>query len=83
MEEKEKDARNNHSKKKRGCKGLPKNGTKTIITIVEKTKAVCITKDHEWYSAKSSICGSISSKLCATEVIVNAHLVKGLTTYKE
>ncbi len=82
MEREGKDAGKNHSKKRRGCKGLPKNGTKTATAIVERTRAVRITRDHERYSAESGLCGSSSSKLCATGVIVNAYLVKGLTTYR-
>jgi hypothetical protein len=70
-------------RKKGGAKDYQKNGTKIATTIVEKTRVVCITKDHEWYFAKSSLCGNISSKLCATKVIVNPYLVKGLTTCRE
>jgi hypothetical protein len=69
-------------KEEKGVQRIPKNGTKTATAIVERTRAVRITRDHERYSAESGLCGSSSSKLCATGVIVNAYLVKGLTTYK-
>jgi len=58
----------------------PKYGTKTATAIVERTRAVRIRIEHDRYSTESGLCGNSSSKLCATGFIVNAYLVKGLTT---
>jgi len=64
-------------------KWLPKYGTKTATAIVERTRAVRIRIEHDRYSTESGLCGNSSSKLCATGFIVNAYLVKGLTTCRD